>query len=88
MIQNLEKLGQHVENNNFHRYVWGTDWERSFNQQTLEGVPIFNGKMYWIKDDSDRYKHYARRKVKEAIEDQIAIYGNFNKLDEMFRIIN
>ena len=88
MIQNLEKLGQHVENNNFHRYVWGTDWERSFNQQTLEGVPIFNGKMYWIKDDSDRYKHYARRKVKESIEDQIAIYGNFNKLDEMFRIIN
>jgi len=87
MLEDLEELGSHVENNNFHRYIWGTDWEKSFNQQTLDGVPIFNGQMYWIKDDTTRYKNWARDEVKNAITIQKSIYGQHNKLVEIERLI-
>jgi len=43
--------------------------------------------MYWLRDHTDRYKNYARYKVRDAIEEQMAIYGTHSKLVEIEKLI-
>ena len=99
LIEDLDFLLAEVRDNKFTRYIWQVDWDRSYNQQTVEGSPMFNGKYYWVPEWSDenieegssalanKYMHHAVDKVRHAIQDQKAIYSTHNKLVEIERLI-
>jgi len=92
LIEDLEQLRAEVLDNKFTRYIWQVDWERSYNKQTVDGSPMFNGKYYWVPEWSDeniqqgssakanKYMSYAAWRAKEAIEDRIYHYSHHHWL--------
>jgi hypothetical protein len=91
MIENLEKLKWEINEGKFKWYHWGVDFERSYNQELIDGRKIFNGKYYWVDIYQGRSEWGVRRwaagLVQEAIEEQKAFYSTHGRLVTIERII-
>ena len=72
-----------VEDDQFQRYYWMLDYEKSFNQTTLDGAPVFNGQYYWVKDDTDAVPRWAKSLLRMEISKQKDIYGNHATLSQI-----
>ena len=92
MIEDLVELKSEINEGKFKYYIWGVDFNRSYNQSELtDGIKIFNGKYYWVDKYKGRSENGVRRwmkaKIDERIAEQKAIYGRHNKLVEIERLI-
>ena len=83
MIEELEDMLAEVEDDQFQRYYWMLDYEKSFNQTTLDGAPVFNGQYYWVKDDTDAVPRWAKSLLRMEISKQKDIYGNHATLSQI-----
>jgi len=91
IIDNLEKLKWEINEGKFKWYHWGVDFERSYNQELIDGRKIFNGKYYWVDIYQGRsewgIRRWAAGLVQDAIEEQKAFYSTHGRLVTIERII-
>jgi hypothetical protein len=83
MVEELETLRNEIRNRKFERYFYQFDPERSLQTQTLEGIPVSTGQLFWVKDPSDIYQNWAGNIVQEEIDNHKAEYGKLSVLSNL-----
>ena len=53
VVEELETLRDEIKDRKFERYFFQVDPERSFETQTLEGIPVSTGQLFWVVDPTD-----------------------------------
>ena len=83
VVEELEILRDEIRDRKFERYYFQFDPERSFETQTLAGIPVSTGQLFWVVDPSSVYQNWASGKVQESIDEHIAEYGTLAKLSAL-----
>jgi len=82
-VEELTDLMEEINNGNFVKYVWSLDSIRSFDGTTLDGITLSTGQLFWVEGGTETYNLWASQKVKKAIEDYKAKYGNYTALSKI-----
>ncbi len=82
-VEELETLRNEIRNRRFERYFFQFDPERSLQTQTIEGIPVSTGQLFWVKDPTDIYQNWAANKVQEEIDNHKAEYGKLSVLSNL-----
>ena len=83
VVEELQDLLEEINQGLFTKYKWTIDPERSFAQTTIDGIAVSTGQFYWVENQSEQYNSWAAGKVKQAIQDHKAQYGNYITLSNI-----
>ncbi len=83
LVEDLEDLQAEIRNRKFERYYFQFDPERSLQTQTIDGISVSTGQLFWVKDPSSIYQDWAARQVQEEIDNHINEYSNKGKLSNL-----
>lgn len=83
LVEDLEDLQVEVRNRKFERYYFQFDPKRSLQTQTIEGISVSTGQLFWVKDETSAYQDYVNREIQKEIDNHINEYSNQNKLSNL-----